>query len=65
MIPQIDIPQMTDDSLHKIIKNWYKHNNKFGHIIKNVMVTALIVSVFFVLLMAMFRINISCASEII
>lgn len=46
---------VTDDSLHIIISAWYKHDKKFGHIAKkNVMVTALIVSALFVLLMSVF-----------
>ena len=45
---------VTDDSLHKIISSGYKHDNKFGHIAKNVTVTALIVSVLSVLLMTVF-----------
>lgn len=33
---------VTDDSLHKIISNWYKYHNKFRHIAENVTLTAFI-----------------------
>lgn len=43
---------VTDDSVHKIISNWYKHYNKFGHIAENVTQTDFIV--LFVLPLTMF-----------
>lgn len=44
---------VTDDSLHKIINNWYKYHKKFGHIAENVTLTAFIV--LFVLPLTMFN----------
>lgn len=34
---------VTDDSVHRIISNWYKHCSKFGHMAENVTQTDFIV----------------------